>query len=283
MQFHPTGTDPTSEARLVCRNARNHILMLLAIFWAIPAVWWYFQIYWIAYFCIALALGLTPLMFGSWRRRGRPDNWSLAVNRDSLWLNLRNVEYHTAEPGETVVNIPYPEIVAVRQSIHRYTTPSNDGSTNHKDVYLDILLNNQADQLREAVQAEQGRECPSRGCLTAGITVQTKRGPGPLLVKGDDIVRLKFSTKNYHLKPNLKTTLAELKKYVIVEPTSDEKTGDWQQLDQQQFNKLVEQLVAAGRTIDAVGLLRSRNKMSTTDAMNFIDELSKQLNQQKPS
>src|SRR5215217_1604723 len=135
MQLHPTGTDPISNALVVSRNVRWNIAVLLAIFWAAPVFWWYVSApAWVLYMCIALPLLLTWPMFSSWRKRGRADNWVLALCRDGLWLNLRDCEYSDVEPGETVVFLAYSEISVARRVVHQHTTPSSDGgaSTLHK-------------------------------------------------------------------------------------------------------------------------------------------------------
>jgi len=283
MQFHPTGTDPTTEARLVCRNARFNILILLAIFWGIPALWWYLEVYWLAYSCLALAVFLANVMLPIWHRRGRPENWVLAIYRDGLWLNLRDIEYHTAEPGQTIVFIPFTEIQSVRKFIHRYETPSSDGNTSHKDVYLELLLNTDEGVLVDvALKEDQQRKLPPKGCLGGFVTVSTKRGRAPVAVQGEDTLKVKFSMSNYGLTPNIRTTLAELGKYVDVEPECKEELPDLEDLNDTEFNNLVSQMVTDGRRIDAIKLLRTRKQMTTTEAMNFLDELQRQLNEPPP-
>lgn len=85
----------------MCRNARFGLLILLAIFWAAAVVWWWFDApRLISYVCGAIALFITPPVLGSWRKRGRPENWVLALHPDGLWVNLRDCEYYLAEPGE---------------------------------------------------------------------------------------------------------------------------------------------------------------------------------------
>lgn len=264
MQFHQTGTDPTREARLVCRNARINLLILLALFWGFAGVIYYGGGHWVAYVWMVLCALLTPAIMASWRRRGSPENWVLAIYSDGIWLNLRDVAYHTAEAGNTIVSVPFSEILSVRKFIHRYSTPSSDGNTSHKDTYLEFLLNtDEAILVDVALKDDQKR----------------KRGRAPIAVQGDNTLRIKFSTPNFGLRPNLHTTLSELGKYIRIEPESKEELPDLQKLSDAEFSKLVSELVAAGRRIDAVSLLRSRKQMTLTEAMDFVDELQKQINE----
>ena len=107
MKLHPTGTDPTGEARLICRNVRFGLLVLLAIFWGAAIFWWWVEApLWVIAMCVLVALFLTPLLIGAWRKRGRPENWVLATYPDGLWLNLRYCEHYLAEPGDTVLFVP---------------------------------------------------------------------------------------------------------------------------------------------------------------------------------
>jgi len=104
MQFYPTGTNPTPEALLVCRNVRWNIAILLVILWAAPVFWWFVDApSWVLIVCVALPLLVTWPMIRSWHRRGQVDNWVFAIHRDGVWLNLRDCEFTDAEPAETVL------------------------------------------------------------------------------------------------------------------------------------------------------------------------------------
>ena len=281
MQFHPTGTDPTGEARLVCRNARIHILIMLLVFWAIAVGIWFGLSHLIAYAWGAVCLFLTPMMMESYRSRGRADNWIVAVSGSGIWLNIRDVEYHQADPGQTVVFIFYTELVAARRFTHRYQTESSDGPIKHKDIYLELLLNSDdAVLLNVEIKDESKRELPPRGCLFGLAKSTRRRTNAPISVHGDNSVRVKFSASGYGLTPNIRKTLEELKQYVTIETEQKEELPNWQQLDEQEFNQLVTQLVKNGQIIDAVGLLRSRKNMSLLEAKQFVEELKLQTAEQ---
>lgn len=279
MQFHPTGTDPTAEGLLVCRNARFNLLVLLAVFWAIPFAWWWFEVRWIAYGCVVLALLLTGPMLGSWRKRGRAENWVLALLPSELWVNLRDCEYYGAEPGLTVVSIPYDEVRAAYKSVHRYKTPDSDGDVSHRDVYLDLQISSpQREQLRDALQQERQLPGPRRKYLGGLVTVGAKNlKQQPVDFVGDDLLRIKFTVGNYGLRPPVKHVLAELRRYTTVREEVEQSTKDWEKLSDSEFNTFLRKLVLDGRDIRAIDLLRRRTGKSTVEAREFVDEIRRQV------
>ncbi|MEX0642253.1 MAG: hypothetical protein WD468_06105 [Pirellulales bacterium] len=277
MQFHSTGTDPTREALLVCRNTRWNILVLLAIFWAAPIFWWIVAApVWVTGLCAFVPLLITWPMVSTWRKRGRADNWVLAIYRDGIWLNLRDCEYYDAEPAESVVFVPYSEIIAARRHVHRYTTPSSDGgNTSYKDVYLELELN-AADcgELRIALDDEGRRESPPRSYFGGFIVSRTPRTRGPICLEGERMLRIKFTVSNFGLRPSLKRVLTKLQGFVNVDGDKAPQREEWDQIDGDEFDALVRRLAKNGEQINAVALLRSRTRMSMTEAKQFVDQIS---------
>jgi hypothetical protein len=275
MQFHPTGTDPTREALLVCRNARWNLLVLLLIFWTIPVFWWYVAAPWWVTSLWALPALLTWPVLGTWRKRGRADNWVLALYRDGVWLNLRDCEYHDAEPAQSVLFVPYQEIAAARRYLHCYTTPSSDGGdTLHKDVYLVLLLNaTDLDELRITLEEERRREPPMRSYFGGVVTASTKRTQAPVELEGNSLLHVKFTVSNYGLRPPLKKVLGVLQRFVMVDVDRKPLRDEWEKLDNAEFETLVRRLVKNGARIDAIRLLQERKRLSTTDASQYVDAL----------
>lgn len=280
MKFHPTGTDPTRDALLVCRNTRWGVVMLLAVLWAAPIFWWYVAApWWVTALCAALPALLTLPMFGIWRRRGRADNWVLALYRDGIWLNLRDCDYHLAEPAKTVVFIPYAEVGAARRFIHRYTTPSSDhGSTSRKDSYLELQLSTpDTGELQRVLDEERRRDPPQRSHLGGFVTSRTRRTQAPIELEDDGTLRVKFRMLNYWLTPSLKKVLKALQQFVTIEADHVPIRADWTTIDGLEFDELVRHLVRNGARIDAMELLRRRKGFSTTEAKQFVDKLSEDL------
>jgi hypothetical protein len=281
MQFYPTGTDPTSSALLVCRNVRWNLLLLLAIFWAIPGLFWYFSAPWfLVWLSAVLPLLLTWPILGSWRKRGSTDNWVLALQGDGLWLNLRDCEYAEAQTGNSIVFLPCHEIASARRVVHRYTTPSSDSdSTTYRDVYLELRLRNDSDSsvFKKAIADERGRELPEHAHLGGAITSRRRRSGAPIEMEGKDAVRIKFTVGNYGLRPGLNKVLATLGSLVTVEADEQQITEHWKSLSDNEFDAFVCRLVSAGKEIDATHLLQHRSGWTTTEAHNFIEELEAKL------
>jgi hypothetical protein len=276
MQLHPTGTDPTSNALLICRNVRWNLLVLFAILWAIPIGLYLFEapLWGVLLGAILPALLTWPLL-SAWRKRGRPDNWVLAVRGDGFWLNLRDSEYYEAEPGKTVVELTYSDIEFARRVVHRYTTPSGNGKLRtHKDVYLELRLNPELiEQLGAEITAERQRALPEKQLLGGFVKSRTGRTNMPIETEGEDAVRVKFSAANTGLTPSIKRTIAMLREFVTVEEDHAINSEHWRELSDAAFDDLVLRLAMSGQQIDASNLLQRRRGMTLTEAKNFVDEL----------
>lgn len=280
MKFYPTGTDPTPSAQLVCRNVRWNLLILLGVFWAIPILWWYFEgPRFLVWLFAVLPLLLTWPILGSWLKRGRADNWVLVLQGDGLWLNLRDCEYAEAEPGNSIVFLPYREIAAARRVIHRYTTPSSDNdSTSHRDIYLELRLRNvDVAALKKAITDERRRDPPEHNHLGGAVTSRIRRSNWPVELEGEDSLRVKFTVANYGLRPQLKKVLNALGSRVTVESDEKQLTGHWKNLDEKEFDALVRRLVSGGQTMDAETLLKQRNGWTLTEAHNAVEEIEAKM------
>lgn len=276
MEFHPTGTDPTREALLVCRNARWNILVLLAFLWAFPVFawlvdgpWWFLGIF------ASIPILLTWPLVSSWRRRGRADNWVLAVYRDGLWLNLRDCDYHAAEPAESIVFLPFREVESVRRYVHRYVVRDRSESTHYKDVYLEIKLRStDTGELQLALAEEWKRQPPPRELFGGNVTSRTRRTQAPIAVNGDDVVRVKFTVSNYGLRPPIAKVLKLIGRFVKVEADFEPSKEDPDTFDDARFDAMIRDMVTNGKRIDAMNLLKERKGISTTEAHQLVEELS---------
>ena len=279
MQLHPTGTDPTASALLVCRNARWHLLLLLAIFWAIPVFWWYVQApTWVLVMSGAIPLIITWPMLSTWRKRGRKDNWVLAVAASGVWLNLRDCEDHAADAGETVVYVPYREIAGVRRLVHRYTTPSSDNrSTHHRDVHLEILLDRVSNaDLQAALAQERQRPLPEGSYFGGAVTVRNRRRHFPIATEGDQVIRIKFSSSTYGLRPRIKAVIALLGRYIEVLGEVTLESPNWDDVEGEELDDLVKRLAASGQQFDAIRILRNRRGLSHADARQAVEAIAAQ-------
>ncbi len=276
MQLHPTGVDPTASAKLICRATRWPVLVLLAIFWVIPLVWWSLDApTWVLVISAAVPLLITWPLLGTWRKRGRADNWVLAVAHDGVWLNLRDCEYHEAPPGETIVFLPYHELAAARRAVHRYSTPSSDdGSTQHRDVFLEICLAKPDEgTLQEALRQESLRLLQERRYLGGLVTVLSRRTHTAVAMRGADCVRIKFWSSSYGLRPSVRRVLAELSMWIRVDEDFAERSPSWEVVDDAELDDLIRRLCANGQRMDATTLLQRRRGLTLTEAKQATDRL----------
>ena len=276
MQFHSTGTDPTPQALFVCRNARWNLLAVLAVLWAFPLLLWTANgSTWIVGLVAVVPALLTWPLLAAWRRRGRAENWVLAAYADGMWLNLRDCEYHAAQPGESIVFIPYSEIISVRRYIHRYVHRKASRSTHNKDVYLEIQLQEPtAGEIALALAEEWKRNPPPRTYFRGQVTSRTRRTQAPVAVEGDNLVHVKFTVGNYGLQPTLKKVLEQLGRFVHVDPDREPPKEDWDKLVDAEFDVLVHRLATTGQRFDAMKLLRQRKGISAREAKVAVEDLA---------
>ncbi|MEM9353235.1 MAG: hypothetical protein AAGA92_09495 [Planctomycetota bacterium] len=282
MQLHPTGADPTQQALLVCRNARFNLLVIAAALWVLPGFFaWQAFPWYVVYPSSGLALLITLPIVSAWRRRGRAANWVLAVLPDAVWLNLRDCEYADAEPGESVVSLPWGKIEKACQTTHRYSTSGGDGDTSHKDVYLEFSVSPEtALEVRAALQAERKLRTKEHRYLWGGVTVsQGAIKRQPIDVADESTVRVKFSSGTYGLSPGTKQALAAMADYVVIAESGESALGDWHSLEDPDFDKLVLDLIEDGRDIEAIKLLRGRRDVSLTEAKAFVDGVRQRLHE----
>lgn len=279
MKFHPTGTDPTPEALVVCRNSRRNLVLILAAVWFVPiAVWLMSASWWWVALMTAMPIVFTWPILRIWRRRGEADNWVLALYRDGAWLNLRDCEYQDAAPAETVVFVPYGEIASARQYEHRFTTPTTKGGTaSHKHRYLELRLKSGgANELRRLLDEERHREPPPRILFGGNVTTHSKRRDSPIDLTDDTTVRVKFSVSNYGLRPTAKQVLETLQQFVAVDADYVHDGGPWDELDDEDLASLVNALVKVGAQHHAICLLQRLKGLSTTDAQELVESLEKE-------
>lgn len=277
MRFHASGYDPAPRATLVCRYQRWGLLVILAVFWGAAVAWWRLEAPALVTYGVAgLAALITFPVLRTWRKRGRCDNWALAIDPSGVWLNLRDSEYHDAERGETIVHLPYREIRSVRRTIERYTLPhrKND-STKHREDYLEIqLARPEAPQIAERIAAEQQREAPPHKSFGGMVTTRIPRTVATIRTTGDDKVLILYSSRTHRLSPRLSRILAALERYVPIEGDEQSSPESWKTLDDAQLDDRLRALVSQGRLIDAMKLARASKKLSLTEARELVNSIA---------
>ncbi|MEM8679731.1 MAG: hypothetical protein AAGF97_10305 [Planctomycetota bacterium] len=279
MQAHPTGTDPTTDAMLVCRNTRIHLWVLLALVWAAPTFWWWASgPMWVGFLTGGFACLLTFPLVGSWRNAGRPENWVLAVHPHGLWVNLRDVTFCEAEPGDTVCYIPFAEIECAGLTKERYQVEDHDGITTYHCTYLDLQLpTTNARVLGVALQQDRQRKLPVHHYLGGAISVtipQIKQQP--VEVVGDDTLRIKFKANHYRLTPGLNRVLAALEGHVQIVPPAEAGREEWSE------EHLIYRFIREGEDLQAIRQLRKQKRLSLSESKAYVSEARRQLADRLP-
>ena len=276
MQFYTTGYDPTARSMLVCRYQRWGLLLLLSMLWGAAAAWWLLDAPGVVTYGVALLAALLTLpILRTWHKRGRRDNWALALDPAGVWLNLRDCEYHEAERGETIVHVPYQELRAVRRNIERYTLPQDrNDSSKHRDEYLElILVRPEAFQIAERIAAEQRREPPTRKSFGGIVTTRVPRTIATVSTAGEDVVRVLYSSRTHRLSPRMSKILAAFERQLPIESQQDSELKAWKAMDPAEVDELLLTLMDQGRIIDATRLARESKGLSLAEARALIESL----------
>jgi hypothetical protein len=96
-------------------------------------------------------------------------------------------------------------------------------------------------------------------------------------MEGTNVVRIKFSSSSYRLRPSIAKTLAMLRKFMRVEGDRQERAADWQVLAGVELDDLVRQLATGGQRIEAMEIIARRKGISHTEAKRLVDGISERV------
>ncbi len=277
MQFHRTSHDPTPGALLICRNARWVGLAIAFGFWCFFGLFAYAPMpVWLMWLLGALCLFITAVGYRDWVIKGRPENWMIALHRDGLWLNLRDVTYHAAPDSDTVLFLPFSEISAVREHVHQYQERSSDGgSIHHKDRYIELLTDSKnTKHISTEILAEQHRKPPMKKYFGGYLRVGTGSiKHQAVTIPEDGVIRVAASKMNFGMQPRLSYVLQRLGEFFPVEKSVKRVDGDTREMDDQAFDVAVAEFAQRGDTIAATRMLIERRGLSMTEAKAQVDAL----------
>jgi hypothetical protein len=271
---------------MLCRQSRLGSVVLAVIF-SLPLIglpiysWWADKNRGMGVVLAVAGVVIIPLLIANARLTFRPSNWLAWIRFDSLWINARPYQDQSPTDELCVVQLEYREIAEVSQHADSYTTPdshSRNNSVKRKLTSLDIRLNPaDAGPLEAMLAAVQHRPQPVRTYL-GFIKSTAGAGRSPVSLPEPDLIRVAWLGGVGHgAVPSLRRVLAELAPWVKVgEPTRhDEK--DWRELSDDEFRAQVLRLVKAGDRFGATDLLARRRGLTTTQAIQFIDELGRRV------
>jgi len=282
MQLYETGHDPTDGALLVGRNQRWVGPFFAVLCWSFFGIVCFAEFRdgsagssWIVWPIGITCLLLTLLVFRDWVRKGGPGNWMVALHRDGLWINLRDVYYHAAEKGETVVFLPHREIDAIREHIHHYESLSDGDKAARTSRYLEILSHPEnTTRIKAAVAKDKERKTPGRDHLFGIKTLPGSIRRQPVSVPYAGVIRVTATATNYGIQPKLNRVLERIGEYARVVESTREDSGDPSEMDDETFNALIRGIVFRGSTIEAAKMLVEYRGMSLTDAKLHVDAIS---------
>ena len=186
-------------------------LIMIVIFGGIPLIYIEFELpkifLWMMLF---LNLILIPLFLTTLVAVFRQSNWVMAIEQDSLWINLRSYTAYKYYPAQTVVRVEFSEI----ESVAPYKTEPiqltrGEDETLQGRVEKSLLINFNHDmttELKEAVQEENNRREEKKILFGLG-TSRTKIGHNHAHIKSDRLLKITWKGFNnsIYFKPHLDT------------------------------------------------------------------------------
>lgn len=279
MQILSSEQHPPWSAEVVCRQSRvmslAATLVYIGLFAGLPATFWFAGEVpdWLAAGIGLFAAIVLPFCLRNFIATLRASNWTLAMNPDSVWLNLRSYSNHRFEPGQTVVLLSYRDLASVHKHVIQRTTPTGDGVASWTERSLELRLR-QSDSglLKRAIDVERKRQT-SKSWFGGLVTVRGRSNHVPIALVDNDVIRVRWRSRHDFLRPGLDHVLDRFSIYVNVADDNREREADESLISDEQMDTRVLQLVEAGDKLDAIKLLTLHRGFTTTEAKRFIEEL----------
>lgn len=224
--------------------------------------------------CTMLAAFIVKWMIDIIVSLWRSSNWTMAVQPDGVWLNLRSCFNHRFVEAQTLLHLRYENIVSVRRC-GRLVSASMQGDAKYKQTSLELTLAESIDapQIKSAIAEENRRETPARGVFFKS-TSRTKHTP--VSIVEIRVLRIPWNGPMSGLTPNINEAIRLLSPNVTVVEAADLKKVNWQEMSDEEFDDMILETLIQGQTIEAARLLRNRKGMSLSDARAFVKELQEQ-------
>jgi hypothetical protein len=198
----------------------------------------------------------------------RPTNWLLICQEGRLLIKFRSyLNTGFPEDDPQVISIGVGEITAVGQSTLTIRTPDAEGSSQQTSVYLDLCVNCDLSALKEALNHEH----------QLGRTESTVWQDYPVSVAGDHVIRIEWKSPATRIRPRISVALALLGGYFPITRDFSEaldltQTGN---PDKDEMDSRILALAEKGRKLDAVKLAQTAYGYSLSEALDFVEGLSK--------
>jgi hypothetical protein len=243
------------------------VLVALGLAWVLvplPSAWLRLALGVVGLPCVLLSSLMLPGLARVWRR----DHWVVRARREGIAINARsalNSDLPADEP--TVAWIEAGELDGVRRVEELRSVPDSDGGTEQRrHVWLELVLaGGDTSELADVLERERSRR--GRG--------RTHFHAYPVEVVDQRRLRVAWQSGNVRLRPALEGFLRTLSLQVpLLEPVAAPEV-DWRSIPDGELDDYARSLVAAGRRLDAIRLLRTRRGWELTRARAHVEQLDR--------
>ena len=198
-------------------------------------------------------------------------NWLMKARPGRLLIKYRSFHnHHFPEEDPVIVEILSGDVEWVREVDETMTAPSSDegGDRTCHSTFLDLKLSPKLDlsQIKQALHTERKRKAPMKGFTSS----KTLHYPVQFVEPG--ILRLEWQG----IRPTIKQALRILRMQFSLNTGEIFKAKEWDQLEGQELEDHILDLAQRGRTLKATRLANLKLNLSTTEAVQFVEDLMEQ-------
>ncbi|MEO2013647.1 MAG: hypothetical protein ABGZ53_04685 [Fuerstiella sp.] len=277
MQLLHTNETYHAPTGIVCRQSvvKNLIASVFCVLVSggLPVLCWYFQGSMpVVVACTLIAALVITVTVSRAKSLLRPGNWTMVLQPDGLWINLRSLYNHRFADAKTVLNISFAEIVSA-QIRTAWVSASMSGDATAKQRSLELKLADWVDatDLRKAITEEVRRKTPERSFM--GITSTGRVNHSSVNLVDDRTLRIHWTGPNNGMSPNVAEVIKFLSRDIQVLESVQQQGRNWHQLSDAEFDDLILDLLIEGQKMEAIKLMRKRSPMSLTEAKQTLESL----------
>jgi hypothetical protein len=266
--------------------------------------WLFLGVAWIAFWC-GLIAWLAWLRFSA---SLRPSNWLVKIRPDNVFIKFRSFQnYCYPQTDPVVIDLSWRDIAWVRKVKETSHKGRGDDAVTEFFTYLDIKLRlsgEDLDKIKQELNAERER-APLRSSLSAlrselfrarknqaaqhviaAIKEKIRREKAiksrktgkssakyhdyPVRLVHDNILRVRWTA----IKPTIKKALGLFAERTPTEEEVRFVTDSGKDLSNKEMEDMILERIAQGDHLDAMKLAKKRYGYSTTEAKQFIDNLT---------
>lgn len=195
------------------------------------------------------------LAFSMLKKSFKPTNWLMAFDGQRLRIKFRSyLNTHFSDNDIQVLSISVQEIESARKFIETVKTKTmRGGDRTEKFIYLELFLPKQDLSPIKRVLTEESKK------MVNGL----KYGHCPLIVHGQDRLRLLWGGTQASTVPNINKSIKLMAKSIRIE----------KELDLGKNELSIEELLKIGKKVEAIQLAQRKYGYTTAQAKEFVEEL----------